>query len=130
MMAKDVKGMPRGLPRPIFPKEEMSYNWRDNWAGRKFPLPYTAQKTDISLIHEGRAKECVKQRLCFVCGDAVDDPWALANEKNSIEHGEAGPYHEVCATITLKMCPHVNEWGYSKRKVTWEELEDFTGDFW
>jgi hypothetical protein len=128
--AKDVLGMPKGMPRPVVLKEKMSYRWRGQWEGRRFPLPYTAQKNDISLIHEGRAKECVKNRLCFVCGETVDDPWALANERGSTDHGEAGPYHELCATITLKMCPHVNEWGYTKVKITWEELESFTEDFW
>lgn len=126
--------MKRGLPRPLVYIEKLeNLGWDDDakWRNRRYPIPYTAGGY-ISLISDGRAKECVSFRKCFVCGEHVPGkPWALAKgEDLSTEHGEAGPYHEVCIKIAMRMCPHIAEGEYSAVQIDYPELESDTKDYW
>ena len=127
--------MKRGLPRPLIKVD--TFEWHTDpdpkWIGRRFPMPYTSREEDIGLIHDGRAKECVDFRKCFVCGNHVDGtPWVLYKDVEGVgsDHGEAGPYHKVCLDIAMKMCPHIAEGPYLAVQMPYDELEQDTKGIW
>lgn len=129
--------MPRGLPRPILKIDAVSpYVSEDpRWNNRRYPVPYTARegREGIALISDPRAKECVIDWMCFVCGEKVraDETWALAKGRDlSTDHGEAGPYHKVCLDIAMKMCPHIAEGTYFAVKIHKSDLMKDVLDFW
>jgi hypothetical protein len=129
--------MERGLPRPLLKINKISeYVSEDpKWNNRRYPVPYTARegRSGIALISDERAKECVIDWVCFVCGNEVkpDETWALAKGKDlNTDHGEAGPYHKVCLDIAMKMCPHIAEGTYFAVEMHKTELMPDVANFW
>lgn len=88
--------MNKGFPRP---KIELY--------GKQFPLPYSAREDAISLLSDERHLECVRDCVCLVCGDPVEDENSFALLKDEKFHAEAGPFHDKCARLTVAMCPHI-----------------------
>lgn len=127
--------MKRGLPRPLVHLQKLEVYESDDpkWDNRRYPMPYTSRDEAISLIDDVRAKECVQEWKCFVCGEKVkpDETWALAKGKDlNTDHGEAGPYHKVCLDIAMKMCPHIAEGWYFAVKMDIGDLRSDVKDFW
>lgn len=127
--------MNRGLPRPLFFVDQVTPMYKNpkRWDGRRYPLPYTSREDAISLIDDGRAKECVVDWKCFVCGEDVEgfSCWAIAKGRDlDTEHGEAGPYHKVCVDIAMKMCPHLAEGDYYAIETKRSELRKDVKGFW
>lgn len=104
--------MRRGFPRPVFDTDRTKdrYPHNDGSYNRFLPTPYTALTSSIAMLDEERARECLVDVVCSVCGDEVDfndQGWIPVLFKDNHLPYEAGPFHEKCAYLTLKMCPHI-----------------------
>lgn len=124
--------MTKGFPRPrkyikkIRPRLERNktiFSYDAKWDNKEYPMPYTGRVNQVGYLAYGRVAECVKNRLCIVCGEKVEDPWAYIYENFFTD--DSGPFHEKCVTITQKLCPFVNENPDIFRfvKVDWHELK-------
>jgi len=81
----------------------------DKWDNKTYPVPYTASEQTISSLHSGRMIECAKFKRCVACGDPVSEPDVSVIRKNGKLISESGPFHEKCARLTARMCPHIAE---------------------
>jgi hypothetical protein len=105
--------MRRGFPRPVFDTEDMKkLAWYGNHGtyNRFLPTPYTALTDSIAMLSEERASECLRDVVCSVCGEAVEfneHGWIPVLFKDNHLPYEAGPFHEKCAYLTMKLCPHI-----------------------
>lgn len=97
----------------------------EKWDNKTYPVPYTAQEHNISTVESDRLDECFKEQLCLACGDAVPDENLWAMKMNGEYFHESGPFHEKCATLTARMCPHIAESNgkYTFLQVDWLKVK-------
>lgn len=129
--------MEKGFPRPVVYVDKTTTNtecedpndygsWGKEWDNRNYPMPYTAEDTFIAALSNTRAFECVQNKLCFVCGEHVDDDLVglIADSKDWI-HRESGPFHFKCLHLSFITCPYLATTG--KMFVacgSWSDLKD------
>lgn len=108
--------MRKGFPRPVFDTQEHP-PWMTKYKYNRFlPTPYTAKTSQIALLSDERARECLRDVVCSVCGEQVEfneQGWITVLLKNGHLCYESGPFHDKCATLTVKLCPHIansDEW--------------------
>jgi hypothetical protein len=131
--------MRRGFPRPVFDMQR--YEWKALEGYPRFlPTPYTAETHAIANLSDERARECLVDMVCSVCGDKVEfneQGWITVLFKNSGLIYESGPFHDKCGVLTMKMCPHIarsDEWSigmvnadtWARNKEHWGETYPFT----
>lgn len=109
--------MRRGFPRPMFDTQEHpAWNSKGYEHSRFLPTPYSAKTNAIALLSDARAAECLRDVVCSVCGEPVDfneHGWITVLFKEDHLCYESGPFHDKCATLTMKLCPHIansNDW--------------------
>ena len=126
--------MRRGFPRPLFDTKPMRsssvYNTYEY--PRFLPTPYTAQTEAIAMLSSERARECLVDSVCSVCGESVEfneQGWMTVLFKNGKLTYESGPFHEKCAKLTMTMCPHIahsGEWSIGMvNRDTWARNIEF-----
>lgn len=63
--------------------------------------------------------QCVKQRCCSVCGDALeDDAWFIAGPGSAFHtHGSIAdlPVHKECGVYSLQVCPYLAYGRYTSK---------------
>lgn len=125
--------MKRGFPRPQMrvekcmtndPNTTGSMGYGEKWDDRTYPVPYTAANY-ISTLHSGRAGECVMFKRCFACGEPVEGDEVMVLRMTGKIFSESGPFHDKCATITAKLCPHIaTGTKYTFARESWESVRD------
>ena len=126
--------MKRGYPRPQMHVSKCVTNttadgrsgvgYGERWDNKNYPVPYTAEEDAISTLHDGRLKECVHFNKCIACGEPVENKTIPILLRNNEVMGESGPFHEKCAKLTERMCPHVavsTEYGF--KHMAWAEVK-------
>lgn len=130
--------MKRGFPRPQMYIEVCTTNvivddegvrtyggYGEKWNHKTYPVPYTAQSHNISTVESDRLDECHENCLCLACGEQVpqDEIWAMVMRGEYFQ--ESGPFHEKCARLTERMCPHIAEskGKYTFKQATWDEVK-------
>lgn len=127
--------MQRGFPRPqiqiekcrtLFNQESKSWGgYGDFWDNKTYPVPYTAEIDSISVLNSDRMEECATGKLCVVCGDEVPEETVSVLFKDGEVFSESGPFHEKCARLTEKMCPHIaiSQGQYAFKSVPWVSVK-------
>lgn len=123
--------MQRGFPRPqiqiakcgtLYNQESNSWGgYGESWDNKTYPVPYTAESDAISVLNSDRMEECANHKLCVVCGDDVTEEIVSVMFKDGAVFSESGPFHEKCARLTEKMCPHIaiSQGQYEFKRVPW-----------
>lgn len=111
--------MKTGYPRPRMADR----------TGKEYPAPYTAG-SDLANLDDDRMMQCLRERLCIVCGEATGEEAAVLLKHGKVM-GESGPFHEKCLTLTMVMCPHIkDDPAYSRTIYDIEELMSGLRKFW
>ena len=65
---------------------------------------------ELSLVDRTRAHQCIAQRLCQTCGQAIGESRLVAlaawNGQTAIKEA---PLHLACAAYSLTVCPHLRK---------------------
>lgn len=105
-------------------KKHYGQGYGDRWDNKTYPVPYTAQDSSISTLNSGRMMECATFKKCVACGDAVTEDSVSVIRKNGKVFSESGPFHEKCARLTARMCPHIAESKeYTFSVESWAEVK-------
>lgn len=130
--------MKRGFPRPQMHVAKTTTNFStdesgttkyglsygEKWDDKTYPIPYTAEEHSISTLHSERLRECVVNKNCIACGEAVEEEIVTVMYQGNKIFSESGPFHEKCARLTQAMCPHINiNAGYTFGTVAWSEVQ-------
>lgn len=130
--------MKKGFPRPVVFVDNTSTNtyvgddpndygsWGPEWDNRYYPYPYTAEDNFIASLSNPRAYECVKHKLCFVCGEYVEgDLVGLLLDNRAWINRETGPFHFKCLHLALVTCPYLALTDKSEPACgLWSDLQD------
>lgn len=77
------------------------------------PVPYAqawnGSAPDWSKVDPVKMRECIRDRLCGVCGKQLGYWLALIGGNNSVAHRVFAdpPMHEECAVWSVRHCPHL-----------------------
>lgn len=90
-----------------------------------YPVPFVQKwidgKPDFRVIDPDRSDECVKDKLCAICGRRLGEYcYFIGGEQCKQNHLFAdAPMHEQCAEFAAETCPFVSgkKHEYSKRAV-------------
>lgn len=102
-LPKRIADLPRderGYPVPFF------VQWFDE---KGQPTKYGVGKPDLRIADARKSIECLKQRVCWVCGQPLGSWTAFVGGPRSCENRvfADGPMHVDCAEFSAQYCPHL-----------------------
>ena len=85
---------------------------------RGYPIPFTVMRDKdgqaVFTVNDSRQEKlCVENRLCHICGQALDAfPWFVGGPGSAYLNGKQGVYfngsmHRDCLHYAMEVCPHL-----------------------
>ena len=103
----------------------------------RFPIPYIVLRDRNNIPHfkvndEKKVEKCIKEDLCSVCGEKLNDNKWLIGGRLSAFHPKGCyidiPVHKECGVYSLKTCPYMAYTQYIAKGISDKEkavlLED------
>lgn len=95
-----------------------------------YPVPFTQMwidgKPDFRVIDAVRVEQCVREKLCAICGRPLGEfAYFIGGPRSKENHVFADPaMHERCADFASRTCPFVsgNKHGYSDSPVGGDDV--------
>lgn len=102
--------MDRGHRRPVIQWPPIEAR-KDINNYKTYPIPYVADSRMISVTNTQREHECQTDKLCGHCGETLDEIkyWFGHVVELRSQHMDCLFFHEKCAKISAKLCPHLDE---------------------
>lgn len=74
-----------------------------------FFVPIIKGKPDFRVADEGKRLLCLKNCVCWICGQPLEKIVAFAGGSLSLKNRmfSDGPMHLDCAEFAMKVCPHI-----------------------
>lgn len=107
--------MPRGMPRPLYDNQPVPYT-SDHLKGMDGEVSIS-----VANLNTDRSRECQFQGLCMLCGDKLTERSAviavygdgsyepLPKTPQNRAILESGAFHERCAKMSMRHCPHLRD---------------------
>ena len=75
---------------------------------------------DFKVVHEANRLKCMREKLCAICGQPLENPMVFIGGERSIKSSVFldGPMHEECALYSTKVCPYlkIETWAHTSRE--------------